>query len=405
MDNPYDAEFEIRKQAIRKFFNDDLSQKDVYESFNKSRSWFRYWFNQFQIKGIEGLYLKPAGYPKGKPRKYPSRLISEIVDIRKRLEENPTAYYYGAESVIQEFAKLGYSKNRIPSISYIKKVLSQQGCVRQTKYKDYTPLKGYPEVFLKSLDLLCQIDFIGYKRIHNSNYPIHFLALAYEDFKYGHIWRITAEKSSIIVPLLFEYWQNNPKPNIAQMDNDWAFAGSGSAKGTISHMNRFLLALDITPLFIPEASPWRNGLVEGLNSVFGKKFWRKHDFKSLEHIDKELTVYNERTKEYQTKRFNLNLSQYDTIFKECSFSKRLLANYRFKDSDVIYFIRLGRPYDRHTGIKVLNYKITVPEEFLNHFILVKLHIASGTAFLYQETDNGRLVEIKKSKIKLKLNGC
>jgi len=402
MGNSQDAEFEIRKQAIRKFLQGNTTQREIYESFNKSRDWFKYWFHQYQKAGPEGLQSKSPGWQTGKSRKYSSRLITEIVNIRKRLEENPKEYYYGAERIIQELIELGYNKDEIPSIAYIKKVLSQTECVRQTKYKDYTPLKGYPEAFFKTLGLLCEIDFIGYKQIHNSNYPIHFLALAYRKFKYGHVWRIKAEKSSIITPLLFDFWQDNPKPDIVQMDNDWAFLGSGSAQGTISYMIRFLLASGITPLFIPEASPWRNGLVEGLNSVFGRKFWQKHDFKSLRHIDKELGIYNEKTKDYKVKRFKLDLSRYKTISKERSFSKRLITGYKFKDSDIIYFIRLGHSYNKRIGVKVLNYKITIPEEFLNHYLLIKLHIAFGIVSLYQETEDGQLIEIKKSKIRLNI---
>jgi len=402
MDNSYDAEFEIRKHAIISFLQGNLTQKQIYESLNKNRYWFEYWFQQYQRLGIEGLRTKKQGYPKGKSRKYSTRLINEIVNIRKRLEENSREYYYGAERIVQEFINLGYSKNVIPSVAYIKKVLSQQGCVKETKLKNYTPLKGYPESFLESVGLLCQIDFIGYKRIHNSNYPIHFLALAYRELKYGYIWRIIAERSSIIMPLLFEFWQNNPKPTVAQMDNDWAFAGSGSAKGTISHMARFLLAVGIVPLFIPEASPWRNGAVEGLASIFSRKFWQKHEFNSLAHIDKELKVFNHRTKAYKIERLNLDLSKYERIPKKRSFSKKLITSYKFKDSDIIYFIRLGRSFNRYTGVKVLNYKITIPDEFLNHYILIKLHITSGRVFLYQETEDKQLIEIKKSKSKLKI---
>ena len=154
----HDTEFSLRKQAIKEFLQGNLTQKNIYEKLSKSRNWFRYWLKQFRAKGFKGLYSKPAGYPKGKPRKYSLNLINEIVNIRKRLEENSREYCYGAERIIQELADLGYDQNELPSIAYVKKVLSQTGCIRQTKYKNYTPLKGYPEAFLKSLGLLCQID-------------------------------------------------------------------------------------------------------------------------------------------------------------------------------------------------------------------------------------------------------
>ena len=230
MGNSYDAEFEKRKLAIQRFLKSGTTQQEIYQGLSKSRSWFEYWFRQYQKAGLEGLRSRTRGWQPGTLRKYSSRLIDEIVAIRKRLEDDHQEYYYGAERIIQEFLALGYNKDKLPSIVYIKKVLSQRGCVKETRLKDYIPLRGYPESFLASLGLLCQIDFIGYKRIHNSNNPIHFLAVAYRELKYGSIWRILAEKSGIIVPLLFDYWQENPTPNVVQMDNDWAFAGSAQRK-------------------------------------------------------------------------------------------------------------------------------------------------------------------------------
>lgn len=402
MNNPYNDELEIKKQAIQKIFQGNRKLQDISHSFGKSRFWLHYWYEQYLKYGFDGLKKKQRGWQKNQPRRFSQQLIAEIVNIRQRLEENPQEYFYGAQRIYQEFVNLGYNKEQIPSIAYIKKVLSQRGCVKSTRLKNYVPLKGYPESFIENLGLTCQLDFIGYKRIHDYHWPIHFLALAYKELKYGHIWRIKAEKSSIITPLLFDYWQDNPKPQIAQMDNDWPFIGSGSAKGTISHMARFLLSLGVTPLFIPESSPWRNGIIEGANSVFGRKFWQRHEFKNPSHIDKELTVYNHKLKEYKLKTFNIDLSRYKTISKKRSFSKRLITGYRFKVSDTVYFIRLCRLYGRLNGIKLLNCTFTVAPEFLNHYVLAKLNIVEQTVNLYQEIDDGKLVEIKKSKIKLKL---
>lgn len=402
MDIPYDDELVLRKCAIKELLSGNTTQKDICSRYGKTRSWLRYWFKRYKTYGLQGIYPKVLGYPKGKTRKYPSWLLDEIVRIRQWLEDDPQEYFYGAQRIYQEFIKLGYAKERIPSIPYIKKVLSQRGCVCRTKRKQHVPLKGYPEKFIENLGLTCQLDYIGYKRIHNYQRPIHFLALAYRELKYGHVWRIKAEKSSIVTPLLFSYWQNNPLPRIAQMDNDWSFIGSGSAKGTISRMIRFLLALGVTPLFIPEASPWRNGIIEGANSIFGRKFWQRHDFKTPGHIDKELVHYNKNLKEYKLKTFDINLPRYETISQKSSFSRQLITGYKFKDADTVYFIRLGRLIGDLHGINVLNYTLKVPPEFLNHYVLVKLNIREQTVNIYQETEDGILDQIKRTKVKLKI---
>jgi len=155
MDNSYDDELNLRQIAIRKFTENRFTKKEIYENLGKSRHWFEYWLTEYQTKGSNGLCNKFVGYPKGRTRKYSTSLIDEIVNIRQKLEDNPQEYFYGAQRIYQEFVKLGYNKEQIPSISYIKKVLSQRGCIKHTRFKNYVPLKGYPEKFIDNLGLTC----------------------------------------------------------------------------------------------------------------------------------------------------------------------------------------------------------------------------------------------------------
>ncbi|MQB01902.1 MAG: transposase [Actinobacteria bacterium] len=60
-----------------------------------------------------------------------------------------------------------------------------------------------------------------------------------------------------------------------QLDNQQGLAGSGRRPGAVV---RLCLAHGVTPVFIPFAEPWRNGIVEHYNDTFDKSFFRTERF-------------------------------------------------------------------------------------------------------------------------------
>jgi hypothetical protein len=51
------------------------------------------------------------------------------------------------------------------------------------------------------------------------------------------------------------------------------------------------LALGVQPIFIPLGEPWRNGVVEKLQDVFDKVFFRRQCFKNYRELQREARVF------------------------------------------------------------------------------------------------------------------
>ena len=77
-----------------------------------------------------------------------------------------------------------------------------------------------------------------------------------------------------------------------KLDNGFAFAGSGPWPRTIGKVVRFLLQEEIIPVFTAPRKPWNQASVEGANSIFSRKFWRRFEFGSVEAIDDTLADFN-----------------------------------------------------------------------------------------------------------------
>jgi hypothetical protein len=49
----------------------------------------------------------------------------------------------------------------------------------------------------------------------------------------------------------------------------------------------------IEPIFVPEAEPWRQGIIERFNDVYDKTFFRSQLFENFEHLREESAVFAE----------------------------------------------------------------------------------------------------------------
>lgn len=54
---------------------------------------------------------------------------------------------------------------------------------------------------------------------------------------------------------------------------------------------KLCLYLGIEIIFIPEAEPWRQGVIEKFNDVYDKMFFRAQVFKDLAHLNEESLVF------------------------------------------------------------------------------------------------------------------
>lgn len=90
-----------------------------------------------------------------------------------------------------------------------------------------------------------------------------------------------------LLPFLIHAWQHLGLPEYVQFDNGRAFYGGGRWSRSLNRLLRLVLRLGIQPIFIPEASPERNGSVENFNGWFQTPLLRR-PFASASALRREL---------------------------------------------------------------------------------------------------------------------
>lgn len=92
----------------------------------------------------------------------------------------------------------------------------------------------------------------------------YFLNIIDCDTHCANIFVQSNKDSLSVCQNLIYFWKVFGLPDFLQMDNELAFIGSLRYPGAFGNIIKLCLGLDITPIFIPQAEPWRNGIIEHL---------------------------------------------------------------------------------------------------------------------------------------------
>ena len=203
-----------------------------------------------------------------------------VVSIRKDFESEDK-YLVGPDYVKFRYEQ-SYPKDEPPTLWYIQKVVKKHGL--QTRKPHPKKVKGgseyllYPKQSVYNLgDIHQSGDFIGKKYITGVSKPVNtFSTSYYAPFKLVKFVPIPAEKTNYVVPILSDMWQTIPIPDVFRIDNGAQFRGSTRGKRFLSRFLKFLLNLDITPLFGAQYMSWTNPHIEGHNRVFTEKIWNQN---------------------------------------------------------------------------------------------------------------------------------
>lgn len=229
-------------------------------------------------------------------------------------------------------------------------------------------------------------DFIGKKYIAGRTEPINIFSNSYyAPFKLYQIARTLAEKAVYALNVLYKQWRVYPIPDVFRMDNGLQFRGGGRGKRFVGTFLRFLLNLEVIPLFGSPSKPWTNPYVEGHNRVFSEKVWGRNFFTSEEQIDQECERFNQESLEL----FHFKYTQmivngnYRYIEKDQKVTTDKLETRKGKK---IYFIRFVESCEQQgkAYIIILNEKIRLPEKYAHQFVFVEWNIERNLMLIYSE---------------------
>mgnify|MGYP000892167991 FL=1 len=266
-------EFETRKLAIERYLAGE-KPINIYESLNRSSSWFFKWLKMYNEQGLCGLKDK-SKKPHHVANKTDPNIEKLVINTRKRLMDRntPSTKYAsaGADTILFELQKLDIG-TKLPSITTINRIIKHNGlAVSKGKKKFKSKSLPYPEPIADGPNCVHQFDTIGPRYISGNNGTEKLYMPTLGDV-YSKVVKASIstniQSQTLLNFLVTNVWSQIGIPKILQTDNTLAIKGSNRHPRTLSHFLRICLLLQIEVLFIPIKEPWRNGFIESFNDYY-----------------------------------------------------------------------------------------------------------------------------------------
>lgn len=263
----------LRQKAI-KLYTEDWTVSDICSTLGCSKSWFYKWLNRYKTEG-DTWFKDQSKAPHHIPHKLDPAMEHLIIQTRKDLVASPYAQY-GPQAIYYTLARQGHTP---PPIWTIARTLKRQGLVEPKNNRRYISTgKVYPYSYC-----LChQMDFVG-PRYLSCKTRYYFHSLIGCDTHWCQTSVVEQRRASSVCECLIRFWKVAGVPDFLQMDNALCFWGSLRNPKAVGRVIRLCLLHGVTPVFIPQSEPWRNGVVECFNDTMQKNLLREHH-SSVEHL-------------------------------------------------------------------------------------------------------------------------
>ena len=269
-------EFSDRQQAIRlRLAGETLTT--IRHTLQRSNAWVRKWWQRYRDSGGEGLYdLSRANV--SVVNRTPMHIERAVLGIRRRLAAHATPQtryaFIGAATIQEELKALGYTA--IPTLRTIERILQRHNLTSPPlRLARRLPRSAYPGPQAHDTNQVHQVDLVGPRYLSGRKTKYYFYVCkdafdqaVYVEFHPGN------DMDQVLV-FLIHAWQRLGLPQSVQFDNGRQFYSAGRYARSLNRVIRLTLRLGVEPVFIPEASPQRNGSVENFNGWFQPALLRR----------------------------------------------------------------------------------------------------------------------------------
>lgn len=212
-----------------------------------------------------------------------------LVATRERLEAD--GVFHGAQAVRWELEERGTPN--LPTIRTIARVLARRG-VLQPPAGRYRPKgKKYPAPEASAVGAVQQADFVG-PRYGTS--PLRFYSLNSVELNTGRcaVEPLLKRDAQSTIAAFWATWWRLGMPRHQQVDNELVFSGSYRYPRGMGPLIRLCLLNGVEPWFIPMAEPWRNGVIEKFNDLYGQRFLRIVSLDNEKTLKQKSRAFEER---------------------------------------------------------------------------------------------------------------
>lgn len=269
------SEEELRRKAME-LYDQGLKVSDICSSLHCSRSWFYKWLNRSKTN-CEKWFQSESRIPNMIHRSFDPNIEQLIIDTRKELRASQF-YQYGPQAIYYDLEQQGYSP---PPVWSIARILNHNKLIVKNNKAPYIAKgKKYPYDYA-----LChQMDYAG-PRYLSCKARYYFLNLIECDIHWSQTSTSENKTSANACQRLISFWKIVGIPDFLQMDNDPAFWGSIKSPKIVGKVIRLCLLLHVTPVFIPQSEPWRNGIIEHFNNTMQSALL-KTNYENLDELQK-----------------------------------------------------------------------------------------------------------------------
>lgn len=375
-------QYQQRQEAIERFLR---GEKVAHISIllKKSRKWVHHWINQFNNRKDEENWFKDQSKARIKNN---TTLIEEtaqqILAIRKELMNEKMAQI-GAISIQYECDRRGIKP--IPSVWAINRLIKKHGLINQPSIHK-TP-KNYPELFIHTH----QLDLVGPRYIKGDGkfYSINMIDITSHSC---FVNAVRTKSSTGIVQAIASFWHIHGMPDALQMDNELAFRGSNRYPRSFGSVVRFALNQGVAVVFIPNAEPWRNGMIEQFNNTYQKKFLNTHQFNHLEDLssrEKSFIDFHNSNHRYSTQGQKTPDQMKALLLRPTYYNGTIhLPNNKSEiniplNKGSVYYIRFIRS---DLKLNLANESFRMKPEFLYSYVVGEINIENQVLILWQNNE-------------------
>ena len=364
--------FRLRRKINDLYFRLGHSKKAIARRLGVTKKFVIKW-----TQSTEQDFAKDArGWNMGQGRKWNEGDRQRIKIIHESLTKDPLQFYWGATAIQQEWRRRfpGIATPPVRTIGHILSTLGlsesrksrrRKGAARYLCYPEHTVYEGLGYRVL-------EVDFIGCKFFSGSKRPLNFVGFSFKkNPRLRHFIRVTSETSNSFVGACQYFFNNFEIPDAVKIDNGPAMIGGPkTAKRNVSRSVLFLLQNRVIPIFAVPRRPFSQASIEGNNSIFARKFWNPTYFESVSEVDTKLQWFNDASQRYTNYQRPIVAEQ---------------ANKEFVPK--VFFIRQVKEGSASEGIiSVLHEDISVPECYINYFLLAEWNLVNEQLTVYIEKD-------------------
>jgi hypothetical protein len=280
-----EEEYQKRIEAVRRYYSGQRANY-IYKSLCKPKQWLYFWLKRYNPKD-ENWYKDKPKSNKIIHNKIDPKIENLVCNIRKRLSNTKYAQR-GALAIQWELKRLGVKP--IP-IWTINRIIKRNNLVKKPEIYERRN-KIYPSIEVNAPCVLHQLDIIGPRYLGRGKANKFFSINLIDAF--SNVVKIKpcqSKRDIFVTEFLVSAWQKLGIPKYLQVDNELSFKGSNRHLQTFGNVIKLCLYLGVEIIFIPEAEPWRQGVVEKFNDVFDKIFFRSQIFEDFNHLSRESVIF------------------------------------------------------------------------------------------------------------------